>query len=211
MFTLKNVRYKSVLQIDALDLHAGKITCLVGPSGGGKTTLLKLLNKMLSPDQGMITYEGEDLKTIDSVHHRRRVVLLSQSPFIFPGTIKDNLLKGLTYREQTKDDEALLHALKHVSLAQALNDDAQMLSGGEKQRLALARVMLLDAACILLDEPSSALDEATEARIVKDVVEYVQKNDKTLIMVTHAKSIAKNIGDYICTIEGGRLKGCELA
>ncbi len=211
MFRLENVKYKDVLHIETLAFPAHKITCLVGPSGGGKTTLLKLLNKILTPDEGAVFYKENNLETIDSVMHRRDVVLLSQTPFIFPGTIRDNLLKGLRYQGKHREDATLLEALKRVALTQSLDDDADTLSGGEKQRLALARIMVLDAQCILLDEPSSALDDETEMRIVDDVVAYVRAHKKTLIMVTHAKSIAKKVGAHTCTIEAGRLKGCETA
>ncbi len=206
LFHVKNVRYKKALSVDNLTITAGNITCLVGKSGGGKTTLLRLLNKMISPDTGEVFYRGTPLSTLDSVAHRRRVVMLHQKPYVFPGTIRDNLLRPLTFRSEHAEDATLLAALKRVSLDKALDTDAETLSGGEAQRLALARLMVLDVECVLLDEPSSALDEATESDVINAVVSYVKTHALTLVMITHSKTIAQQHGDAVYTINNGHIK-----
>lgn len=161
---------------------------------------------MISPNDGDILYNGISLKDINSVNLRRDVVMLSQSPAIFPGSIKENLLEGLILSEKplAKDTE-LIDILKLINLNKSLLDKAENLSGGEKQRLALGRVLLMNAQVLLLDEPSSALDEETEEIIINRLVEYTKKNNKTLIMVTHSKKVAQLFADIIIEMKNGKI------
>lgn len=206
MFTLKEVKYKDILNIKSLKIPKHKITCIVGESGSGKTTLLRLLNKLISCDSGEIFYQDKSLKEIDSITLRREIIMLPQVPAIFNGSVKDNLLIGLKFSEKPiVPDVKLAHLLSMVKLNKKLDDDAYRLSGGEKQRLALARIMLLDPSVYLLDEPSSALDEATEEMIIKKLVNETKKNTKTLIMVTHSKKIAEEFADNIVEVKAGKI------
>ncbi len=212
MFELHDVAYKDILEIDGLIIRQGEVTCLVGESGGGKSTLLKLLNKTISPTRGNILYKGESLDAIDSVEHRRHVVYLNQRPHLFPGTIKDNLLKGFQFqRRQVPADEVLEEVLVKVRLRKPLRAAVTNFSGGEAQRLALARVLLLDAEVYLFDEPSSALDDETEDVVLDTVVRCVREEKKTLVMVTHSKEHAVRLADSIHHIREGRLQGGEKA
>lgn len=204
MFLLKEVKYKDILDIKSLAIKSHKVTCILGESGSGKTTLLKLLNKLISKDSGEILYKNQCLDTINAVELRRNVVMLSQNPAIFSGNIKENLLLGLKFSEKPQvPDAALLEVLKLVNLNKELNEDTERLSGGEKQRIALGRVILMDPEVLLLDEPSSALDEDTEHMIISALVDYTKKYNKTLIMVTHSKKVANNFSDEIIEIRKG--------
>ena len=137
------------------------MTALLGPSGCGKTTLLRLLNKLVSPDSGRIFYKGVDIAEVPSVEHRRRVMMLSQNPVLFPGNIRDNLEVGFRLQKTEAPGEVRLREiLSQVRLDKDLDGPCEQLSGGERQRLVLARVCLLDPEVYLLDEPSAALDEA---------------------------------------------------
>lgn len=206
MFSLKNVKYKDILQIDDLVIEDYKVTCIVGESGSGKTTFMRLLNKLISCDSGKIFYNNQDISNIDSIQLRRNIVMLPQTPTIFPGDIKENLLIGLKFSEKPLvDDDRLCDVLKFVNLNKNLNDDSDGLSGGEKQRLALGRVILLDPDVFLLDEPSSALDEETERVIIEKLISYTKSTKKTLIMVTHSKKIAQTYSDNIIQIHDGRI------
>ena len=207
MFNFENVKYKNILDIENLHIKKNKITCIVGESGSGKTTLLKLFNKLISPDSGKIYYMGKNIKEIDSVELRRQVVMLPQSPAIYEGTVKENLLIGLKFseKEDTLDDDNLKKILKEVNLNKNLDEDAEKISGGEQQRLALGRIILLDPKVYLLDEPSSALDEETEHLVIEKMVEHVRKTNKTLIMVTHTKRIAKDFADNIIEVNKGKI------
>ena len=206
MFLLKDVEYKSILAIDTLYIPKNKVTCIVGESGSGKTTLLRLLNKLISCDRGEIYYNNHPIKDIDSVELRRNVVMLPQSPAIFKGDIRENLLVGLKFAEKpTVSDEELTKILKLVHLNKGLTDDAEKLSGGEKQRLALGRVILLQPEVLLLDEPSAALDEDTEQLMIDSLVHYTKENVKTLVMVTHSNKIAQRFADHIIEIKSGNI------
>jgi putative ABC transport system ATP-binding protein len=206
VFFLKDVKYKSILDIKNLHIMKNKITCIVGESGSGKTTLLKLLNKMLSPDEGKIFYNGRSIRDMNSIELRRKVVMLSQVPLIFSGSIRDNLLMGLKFSEKPLvSDTILYNILEIVNLHKDLEETADKLSGGEKQRLSLGRILLIDPDVYLLDEPSSSLDEDTEEVIIEKLVSHTKSANKTLVMVTHSKRIAKTFADNIIEIKQGKI------
>lgn len=204
MFEFKDVKYKDIVHIPGGTIEKGKVTTLVGESGGGKTTVLKMLNKMISPTHGEILYEGRELSKIDSVVHRRQVTMLSQNPVVFEGSIRDNLVAGLGFQNRPiPDDSVLKKVLEQVSLSKALEEPSERLSGGERQRLALGRVLLLDSPVYLLDEPSSALDDHTEGLIIDMITDYVRCSNKTLVMVTHSRSVAQKYSDVVFKVSNG--------
>jgi putative ABC transport system ATP-binding protein len=206
MFEIKDLKYKNVLNIKYIVIPEHKVSCIVGQSGSGKTTLMRMLNKLISPDAGNILFKGAELSMVDSVELRRKVVMLSQSPIVFDGSIRENLQIGLRFAEKNEATEAeILEVLKLVHLNKSLDENANKLSGGEKQRLSLGRVILLKPDVFLLDEPSSALDEDTEQLIIEAVVEYSKKNNKTVIMVTHSKKVASTFADNIIEIISGQI------
>jgi len=207
MFKIVELKYKNILDIDYLEIEGNKITCIVGESGSGKTTLLKLLNKLISPDKGEIYFKGRPLKDWDTIEIRRKVTMLPQNPIIFNGNIRDNLLIGLKFSEKPLvKDEKLKEILELVSLKKELDESAQNLSGGEKQRLAIGRILLLDSDVYLLDEPTSALDEGTEEKVMKAVIEYIKRKNKMLVVVTHSEKIASNFGERVVEIFDGKVK-----
>ena len=201
MFYIKDLKFKSILDIDEMKIEGHKITSIVGKSGSAKTTLLKMLNKMFTPDSGEIFYNGTNIKEIDAIDLRRQVVMLGQTPAIFPGTLRDNLLIGRKFaNKEFLEDKQLINMLKKVELDKSLDQDGGELSGGEQQRVALARVILSDPDVFLLDEPSSALDDLTERLIITSLINYTKENNKTLIMVTHSTEIAKEFSDQVFEI-----------
>ena len=205
-FQLQNVRFKDVLDIESLQIDACKVSAIVGPSGGGKTTLLRILNRMTTPDSGRVLYFGEPVEEMDPVGLRRKVVMLTQMPVIFAGTVQENLLIGCRLAEKEGPAEADIQAImKRVGLDKELSADAAQLSGGEKQRLALARVMLMDPEVMLLDEPSASLDEETEVLIFDLVTEFCRERCKTLVMVTHSEKGFTGYYDTLIRIRDGRV------
>ena len=152
VFTLNKVKFKDILYIKKLTIKEKKTTAIVGRSGSGKTTLLKHLNKLISPYGGTIYYRDIPLEAIDAVTLRREVVMMPQTPVIFEGNIRENLLIGLKFSEKKlPPDNKLMDMLHVVGLDKKLDEPAHRLSGGEKQRLALARVMLMEPRVWLLD------------------------------------------------------------
>ncbi|MCI1881222.1 MAG: ATP-binding cassette domain-containing protein [Sporolactobacillus sp.] len=208
IFQINHLRYKTILQIDSLTIPERTVTCLVGRSGSGKTTLLKMLNNLLSPDSGTIRYGGRPLTEWDPIELRRSVVMMGQSPVVFPGTVRDNLLAGLRFSGKNDADDRRLQAmLAAVNLDKELAADASQLSGGEQQRVCLGRVMLMDPPVLLLDEPSSALDEETTQLIMRKLTDAAKQNGKTLIMVTHTMAVVRAFAENIVRIQQGRILG----
>ncbi|MBP2028872.1 putative ABC transport system ATP-binding protein [Acetoanaerobium pronyense] len=202
MFILKSVIYKDILDIDYLKIEKNKITSITGESGSGKTTLLRLLNKMISPDGGSILFNGEDIESINSVELRRKVAMLSQSPVIFEGNVRDNLLMGLKFSEKNlASDETLIDILKSIHLKKSLDENPSNFSGGEKQRLALGRIIVMNPDVFLLDEPSSALDDDTAKDVISSLCSYVKANNKTLIMISHSKALSREFSDEIVELK----------
>ncbi|WP_282171734.1 ABC transporter ATP-binding protein [Cytobacillus firmus] len=196
LFAIRELRVNNIINVNHLDIKKDKVTCITGESGAGKSTLLKTLNKMITPDSGEIFYKGTSLKEIDSVQHRRKVIMLSQVPLIFPGTIKDNLIMGYKLNgKKPCDDEILKQALHNMQMTKELHEDAGTLSGGEKQRLALARILLLKADVYLLDEPTSALDEDTEMMILEYFIREIKKKQASLLMITHSNSVNEQFAE----------------
>ena len=198
LFKIQNVVYKHILSIDKLEIPKG-ITCILGESGVGKSTFLKMLNNLISPEQGQIFYTNQLLETIDPLNLRQRVVMLMQSPVIFSGTVRDNLLYGLKAigKDMTPDDK-LQDILKWLELNNiSLDADAAHLSGGEKQRVCLGRLILIDPEVFLLDEPSAALDEKNQELIISRVTQHARDNNKSLIMILHSNQLCKSYSDYL--------------
>jgi putative ABC transport system ATP-binding protein len=202
MFYLKDISYKNIIHIKEVNINEGIVTCIVGPSGAGKTSLLRLLNRMNNPTGGEIFYKGRSLEEFDPVDLRRKVMMLSQTPLIFPGSVEENLQIGLEFvnKEHVLKEE-LKRAMDIVMLEKSMDDDAEKLSGGEKQRLALARILLLKPEVYLLDEPTSALDEETEMRVINRFIEEAKHNGGTIIMITHSTKLSERYDDKIITLK----------
>lgn len=201
MFILKDITYKDILHIPYLQIQKETITCIIGESGSGKSTLLRMLNDLQSPTSGTIEYNGKSISDYPPIQLRRDVVMLGQTPPIFEGTVKDNLLMGLRLSEKPfPNDDALRSALQTISLDKQLEDNASSLSGGEKQRLAFARIVLMDPPVYLLDEPTSALDSDTERRVMKPFTILAREKKKTVIFITHSQQLPEEIADDIIEI-----------
>jgi putative ABC transport system ATP-binding protein len=209
MFEIKNLKFKQILDIPSLKIEK-PITCIVGSSGSGKTTLLRMLNRLNAPDEGVILYNGTDISEMNSVQLRRSVVMLGQTPIIYSGNIRENLQIGLEFsQKKPASEEELRESLSKAGLQKDLDDSCGTLSGGEKQRLCLARVMLMNADTYLLDEPSSALDKETEHVIIQNLTDFARKQQKQLIMVTHSENIAQEYKDSVIRLENGKTEGYE--
>ncbi|MDD9148675.1 ABC transporter ATP-binding protein [Sporolactobacillus sp. CQH2019] len=206
LFHIHQLHYKDVLKIDDLSIPSAVITCIVGESGSGKTTLLKLLNHLISPDSGEIIIEGRPVFEWNPLELRREIVMMAQTPVMFGGTVRDDLLVGLRFSEKPGVADARLKKILHdVHLDKALDAESDSLSGGEKQRLSLARILLLDPPVLLLDEPSSALDEENTRFIMKKLAGFVKSNKKTLVMITHSTAVVREFADHVIEINNGQV------
>lgn len=210
MFEIKDLKYKEILNIPSLTLDKD-VSCIVGASGAGKSTLLRMLNQLLEPDFGTICYNGEMLASIPPVQLRRKVSMLGQTPILHGGTLAEELQlpANLCGYDPPGSDE-MYKALETVRLDKPLNDWCDNFSGGEKQRVCLARLLLTKAETYLLDEPTAALDEETELDIFESLLQAAQRNGKTIVLVTHSVQIAQLLSDSIVCIEDGYTRGYEL-
>jgi putative ABC transport system ATP-binding protein len=196
MYRLENVSYLDILSSINIRFNQGEVSCITGESGAGKSTILKFLNKMLLPTEGHIYYKDNPIEEYDSIELRREAVMLPQNPVIFEGSIEENLQIGLRFSmKETASQRALKTALEMVSLDKTLNEEAASLSGGEKQRLALARIHLMKPEVYLLDEPTSALDTKTEMDIMQKYIQAIKENNGTVVMVTHSEAVADKFAD----------------
>lgn len=209
MFKLKDIKFKNILDIENLEIHENVVTIVKGESGSGKSTMLKLLNNIISPDSGVVMYNGIDVNDINPITLRREVIMQSQFPNIFPGNVRENLNIIFTLRgEEGLDDEKLLKALEIVNLKKDLTDDAQNLSGGEKTRLSIARLFLVEPEVFLLDEPGASLDSKTEEILMNNVISEIKKRNKTLIFISHSDN-PEMITDEIITMKNGKVLSHE--
>ena len=205
MFKLKDIKFKNILDIENLEINENVVTVVKGESGSGKSTMLKLLNNIISPDSGIVMYNGVDVNDINPITLRREVIMQSQFPTIFPGNVRENLNVIFTLRgEEGLGDEELLKAMEIVNLKKDLNDDAQNLSGGEKTRLSIARLFLVEPDVFLLDEPGASLDSKTEEILMNNVITEIKKMNKTLVFISHSEN-PEIISDEIITLKDGRV------
>lgn len=205
MFEVIDLKFKNILNIEHINMIE-PIVCLIGPSGCGKSTLLRMLNKMEQPDSGAVYYNQTDVSVIAAVELRREITMLPQTPIIYEGTVRDNLLAGLNFQHRDlPDDEKLQEILDSLYLNLKLDSDTARLSGGEKQRISLGRVILLDSPVYLLDEPSAALDPSNEKRIMNRIVSWIKEKNKQLIMVTHAVDLAEEYAQQLISMDGGKI------
>jgi putative ABC transport system ATP-binding protein len=197
---------RSILSDTSLHVFPGEIVCLLGPSGGGKSSLLRCLNRLTEPPPNSVFYNGQDIHTLDVLALRRQVGMVFQKPALFPGTVAENILYGPNLQEKMSPPptiEALL-ALAGLSSAYAQRDVAQ-LSGGEAQRVSLARALANRPDTLLLDEPTSALDPAAQRHIEEAILRLRTVLGVTVLWVTHNVAEATVVADRIYLLLNGRI------
>ena len=195
---------KIMLEDVSLSVEAGAHLTITGPSGSGKSSLLKLLAALVSPSSGRIVYQGRDLEDLDPVAYRREVSYCFQQPLLFGQTVRDNMAFPFEIRQLPFDQERVLSALARLNLGpEFLEKPIKELSGGEKQRVALVRNLLFESKVLLLDEVSSGLDEQTKL-LLRAFLKDLHQEGVTLIEVTHDQKEIE-AADQLLTIVGGRL------
>ncbi len=195
---------KIMLEDVSLSVEAGAHLTITGPSGSGKSSLLKLLAALVFPSSGRIVYQGRDLEDLDPVAYRREVSYCFQQPLLFGQTVRDNMAFPFEIRQLPFDQERVLSALARLNLGpEFLEKPIKELSGGEKQRVALVRNLLFEPKVLLLDEVSSGLDEQTKL-LLRAFLKDLHQEGVTLIEVTHDQKEIE-AADQLLTIVGGRL------
>ena len=203
-----------VLDHFSLTVETGCVLALVGRSGAGKTTILKLVNRLLTPDDGAVIVEGRDTREWEPIRLRRRVGYVLQDVGLFPHmTVADNVgvaprLEGWeTGRITGRVDELLeLVGLSPAQFAARWPDE---LSGGQRQRVGVARALAVDPPVLLMDEPFGALDPLTRAELHAEFRRIQERVRKTVIIVSHDMGEAFALGDRVGVIEQGQVIACD--
>jgi putative ABC transport system ATP-binding protein len=197
-----------VLEGLSADLDDGAIG-IVGPSGVGKSTLLRLLNRLADPTLGTVRYRGRDLRACDVLALRRDVGLVPQLPALLEGTVAENVLYG---PRLAKRDADVAESLRLAGLDPAFGPrQAGALSVGEQQRVMLARTLALQPSVLLLDEPTSALDDAAKAAIEATLRDLRDRVGLSFVLVTHDLDQAARLADRVLVLEPGGLREAPAA
>ena len=197
---------RSVLDGLSLELPAGTSTALIGPSGAGKTSLLRLLNRLDDPVGGAVLFHGRPLQELPVRELRRRVGFVFQTPVMLAGTVADNLCLAAGLAGAELEAAGVGELLRAVELpVEYAARPAAELSGGEKQRAALARALATRPEVLLLDEPTSALDPEVAERLMRTVAQLNAERGLTIVMVTHRLAEARGFTRHTVMLEAGRL------
>jgi tungstate transport system ATP-binding protein len=200
----------TVLNIEDLTILEGRLYTLIGANGAGKSTLLNILAFLLPPTAGEIYYDGRrvDWSRGSVEEKRKKVTLLHQSPYLFGGTVFANVAFGLKARGIPKEEQQRLveKALDVVGLREFGERKARELSGGEAQRVAMARALVLSPEVFLLDEPLANIDRET-AGLLEDVIASLPSLGTTVVMTTHDPDHPNRLNGASILLEGGRVVG----
>ncbi len=209
MITLLDVSlikgHATILNGITLTLPPKQIHTIIGPSGAGKTSLLRLINRLEEPTSGTLTYLGQSLSQFPVVGLRRRIALVFQQPVFFTGTVGENIAYPL-YLQGRTDNALVRQCLGLVGIPTAwLDRDPQELSAGQRQRVALARTLVKGPEVLMLDEPTANLDPASAGQVEDTVRCLVTEQKLTVLWVTHDMAQARRVGHTTTLLIGGQV------
>ena len=186
--------------------NQGEITTLVGPSGAGKTTLIRLCNGLISPTKGRIYIHDQPIDEYNPVDLRQKVGMVMQGVTMLKGTVRENLAIPLKLQDKTLTDEEASRLLDMVGLpASFLDKNSNSLSGGQKQRISIARSLVNRPSVLLLDEITSSLDTVSQQEVESLIKRINEEYKTTIVWITHNLRQALNIGDYSWVMMDGEV------
>ena len=196
----------AVVDVERVTLHAGEVLAILGPNGAGKSTLLRILAGLERPDAGRVLLRGRPVEPGDG-ERRRSCAVVFQRPYLWSGRVRDNVEYGLRVRGEPPAERRRRadQALEQLGLTGLADAPVDTLSGGEARRVALARALVLEPDCLLLDEPTSDLDVSIHRRLLEDLERAARDRSRTVLLVTHVPAEAFALGDRIAIMEGGRI------
>jgi len=189
----------------SVQVRQGEVLAVVGPSGAGKSSFLRLINRLDEPTGGSVLVNRRDYRMIEARELRRRVGMVMQMAYLFPGTVAANIDFGPRQRHQTLSPARIAALLERVGLPGYEGRDVASLSGGEAQRVSLARTLANSPEALLLDEPTSALDEASARSIEELLLAIIHERQMTCVIITHNMQQAARIADRAMHLEAGKL------
>ena len=212
LLDIKNLRVRRlgqiVLDIPQLSLNQGEVLVVIGPNGAGKTTLLMTLCRLVKPETGQIAFNNTLITEIDELAYRRRISMVMQDSLLLNMSVFDNVAVGLRFRQLPKK-EVVRRAdewLERFGISSLRHRPAVQLSGGEAQRVSLARAFATQPELLLLDEPFSPLDAPTRARLLEDFQSILTATNVSAVFVTHDQDEALILADKVAVLLNGHLR-----
>ena len=199
------VQNKILVEDVSFEVVTGEVLALTGPSGAGKSSLLRLLNRLDEPTTGTVYVEGVDYRQIPPRELRRKLGMVSQRPFLFPGTVEENLRFGPRQRGQPLPSASVEELLARVGLQGYAGRPVANLSGGEAQRVSFARTLANSPLVLLLDEPTSSLDDASKREVEVLIQKIVREQKLTCVVVTHDTAQAERLAQRAVLLEAGKI------
>jgi len=211
----ENLRVRSgeqvLLDVDTVEVRSGEVLSILGPNGAGKSTLLRVLAMLQKPDGGTICYQGAAGAAADQLL-RRTSAFVFQRPHLWAGTVRENIELGLRLRRRPPDLTrwAAEEAAAQLGVQPLMNRDARTLSGGEAQRVAVARAMALEPDVLFLDEPAANLDLMARAALIEDLEHVARDGRHATVLATHDRADAFSLADRVVVLRDGRVvqSGC---
>ena len=206
----KSFGAEKILVDFSLHIEEGEFLTVIGRSGCGKTTMLRMINGLQIPDSGKVLVEGQDVAKADLIALRRRIGYVIQNKGLFPHmTVEENItyVPVISGKKDKQENRKLaLRLLQTVGLAQEMADRYPAeLSGGQQQRVGIARALAADAKILLMDEPFGALDEITKRAMQDEMLSLQKKLHMTIVFITHDIREAMKLGDRVLVMEKGRI------
>lgn len=207
IMTLEQVSFKvnqqQILKDISFSVQVGDIITVTGPSGGGKSTLLKIMGHLLSPTSGIIQYNGKDINEYEPTEYRKEVSYFFQNAVLFDETVRDNLAFPADIREDTFNEDQAIRGLETVQLSDTyLDKPIKELSGGEKQRVALIRNLMYPPKVLLMDEVTSSLDAENREIVLSFIRQLNEEENVTILWITHNQEEIEASNKIIRLING---------
>ena len=199
-------RAAPLLDISQIEVRGGEILSVLGPNGAGKSTLLRVLAMLQTPDSGAIRFLGQSGSAAEKLM-RRHTAFVFQRPHLWAGTVRSNIELGLRLRSQESEQRRLVAeaAAAQLGIDGLLDRDARALSGGEAQRVAVARAMALDPDVLFLDEPASNLDAMARSALIEDLEHVARDGNHATVLATHDRADAFSLADRVIVMRDGRI------
>jgi putative ABC transport system ATP-binding protein len=202
------VKGKILVEDATFEVRTCEVLAIVGPSGSGKSSLLRLLNRLDEPTSGTVYLEATDYRQIAPRDLRRKLGMVNQRPYLFPGTVEQNLRFGPLQRGESLPHDSIEQLLSRVGLKGYASRNIANLSGGEAQRVSVARTLANSPLVLLLDEPTSALDETSKLEVESTLQNIVHEQGLTCVLVTHDTAQATRLAERALLLEAGRVVRC---